>query len=79
MLRAMHTIPTTGMVRLTTKVQRFLNLRLSWTLVSLVYRPVDNALKKKSKLPKVKNVWTVDGRLGGWAATQKQFFDEKVG
>lgn len=41
-------------------------------------RPVDKALKKKSKLPGVKNVWTVDERLGGWAATQKHFFDEKV-
>ena len=41
-------------------------------------RPVDKALKKKSKLPPVRNVWTVDEKLGGWAETQKHFFDEKV-
>lgn len=41
-------------------------------------RPVDKALRKKSKLPAVRNVWTVDERLAGWAATQKHFFDEKV-
>jgi ABC-type sulfate transport system substrate-binding protein len=35
-------------------------------------------MKKKSKLPKVKGIWTVDDKLGGWAATQKHFFDEKV-
>ena len=35
-------------------------------------------MKKKSKLPRVKGIWTVDDKLGGWAATQKHFFDEKV-
>jgi len=35
-------------------------------------------MKKKSKLPNVKGIWTVDDKLGGWAATQKHFFDEKV-
>ena len=44
----------------------------------LLCRPVDKALKRKSKLPQVRNVWTVDQKLGGWAATQKHFFDEKV-
>lgn len=41
------------------------------------FRPVDKAMKKKSKLPKVKGIWTVDDKLGGWAETQKHFFDEK--
>ncbi|KAL3130825.1 hypothetical protein ABBQ38_000160 [Trebouxia sp. C0009 RCD-2024] len=41
------------------------------------FRPVDKALRRKCKLPQVRNVWTVDGKLGGWAATQKRFFDEK--
>lgn len=41
-------------------------------------RPVDKALRKKCKLPPVRKVWTVDDKLGGWAETQKHFFDEKV-
>ena len=43
-----------------------------------LYRPVDKALRKKCKLPPVRNVWTVDDKLGGWTETQKHFFDEKV-
>jgi ABC-type sulfate transport system substrate-binding protein len=36
-------------------------------------------LQKRSKLPRVKKAWTVEERLGGWEASQKKFFSQKVG
>lgn len=41
-------------------------------------RPIDKRLQKKSKLPKVKRIWTVEERLGGWDRAQKMFFGQGV-
>lgn len=45
----------------------------------LCRRPVDKDVMAKMSFPKVKNVWTVDNKLGGWEKLQQRFFDDKVG
>ncbi|KAK9807334.1 hypothetical protein WJX73_002563 [Symbiochloris irregularis] len=38
------------------------------------FRSIDPKLRKASKLPKVKDVWKVEDRLGSWAEVQQRFF-----
>ena len=49
------------------------------TKARLCRRPVDKDVMAKMSFPKVKNVWTVDNKLGGWEKLQHRFFDDKVG
>ncbi len=44
----------------------------------LCCRPVSKEVLSKMSFPKVKNVWSVDGKLGGWDQLQQKFFDDKV-
>ena len=41
-------------------------------------RPIDKKLRKKSKLPSVKKLWTVEEKLGGWDRAQSKFFSANV-
>ncbi|KAK9817587.1 hypothetical protein WJX74_005584 [Apatococcus lobatus] len=41
------------------------------------FRPVNKEVMSKMSFPKVKNVWSVDGKLGGWEKLQQRFFDDK--
>ncbi|KAK9865237.1 hypothetical protein WJX84_000257 [Apatococcus fuscideae] len=41
------------------------------------FRPVSKEVLSKMSFPKVKNVWSVDGKLGGWDQLQQKFFDDK--
>ncbi|KAK9815715.1 hypothetical protein WJX72_008488 [[Myrmecia] bisecta] len=40
------------------------------------FRAVDPGVRAKQKLPKVKNVWTVEDKLGSWANAQQMFFKQ---
>ena len=44
----------------------------------LARRPVDKSLRKQAKLPRVKNVWRVEDKLGTWEDTQQRFFVKGV-
>ena len=41
-------------------------------------RSIDKQLLVESHMPAVKQLWTVEGKLGGWIAAQKKFFDRRV-
>ena len=41
-------------------------------------RPIDKKLKKRSKLPSVKKLWSVEEKLGGWDKAQTKFFSANV-
>ena len=41
-------------------------------------RPIDKRLKKRSKLPSVKKLWSVEEKLGGWDKAQTKFFSANV-
>ena len=43
-----------------------------------MYRPIDKKLQKKSKLPSVKKLWSVEEKLGGWDQAQSKFFSANV-
>ncbi len=43
-----------------------------------MHRPIDKKLRKKSKLPTVKKLWTVEEKLGGWDKAQSKFFSANV-
>lgn len=43
------------------------------------YRPVDKALVDESQFPTPKNLYTIDGDFGGWAAAKEKYFEEKTG
>ena len=46
-------------------------------LVEFGYRSVNPVVKKETeeKLPKVKTLWSVDSKMGGWINAQEKFFD----
>ena len=41
-------------------------------------RPIDKKLRKRSKLPSVKKLWSVEEKLGGWDKAQSKFFSANV-
>ena len=41
-------------------------------------RPMNKKLKKRSKLPSVKKLWSVEEKLGGWDKAQTKFFSANV-
>ena len=41
-------------------------------------RPIDKKLRKRSKLPPVKKLWSVEEKLGGWDKAQSKFFSSNV-
>lgn len=43
-----------------------------------MYRPIDKKLRKKSKLPSVRKLWSVEEKLGGWDHAQSKFFSANV-
>ncbi len=43
------------------------------------YRPVNKALIDESQFPTPKNLYTIDGDFGGWAAAKEKYFEEKTG
>ena len=44
----------------------------------MVCRPVSKEVMARMTFPQVKDVWSVDQRLGGWEKLQQKFFDDKV-
>ena len=36
-------------------------------------RSIDEEVRKESELPPVRNVWTVEKKLGGWDAAQAKY------
>ena len=52
-----------------------------WMLLELylrLRRAIDKKLRKRSKLPSVKKLWTVEEKLGGWGKAQSKFFSANV-
>ena len=47
--------------------------------VACGFRSVNSTVKKETQtngiFPKVKTLWSVDGKLGGWLEAQEKFFD----
>lgn len=43
-----------------------------------IHRPIDKKLRKRSKLPSVKKLWSVEEKLGGWDKAQTKFFNANV-